>query len=189
MSKITTKQDLKDYISADLTVQPEKNGIVNYFLHNQIVHFKLHLRKCEYHHNVKQNMWHRIWYAYHYFSMKRILKANCSEIPINVFGKGLTIWHLQRIIVNANSSVGDYCSITSGVVIAQAHNLCPKIGNHVEITIDAKILGDIQVADHVRIGAGALVIKDILEPNTTWGGVPAKLISHRGTIETPIPVA
>lgn len=96
---------------------------------------------------------------------------------------------MERIIVNCASKVGDYCSITSGVVIAQAHNQCPTIGDYVEMTIDSKILGGITVADHVRIGAGALVIKNILEPNTTWEGVPAGKINDQGTIENPIPVA
>ena len=79
--------------------------------------------------------------------------------------------------------------LSSGVVIAQAHDQCPIIGNHVELMIDSKVLGDINVADHTRVGANALVLKDISEPNTTWAGVPAHKISDRGTIETPaIPV-
>ena len=65
----------------------------------------------------------------------------CSEIPINVFGKGLLIWHPGRIIVNPESTVGDYCSLSSGVVIAQAHGRCPVVGHHVEFMIDSKVLG------------------------------------------------
>ena len=134
-------------------------------------------------------MFHKILYYYHLIHVKRISSRNCSEIPINVFGKGLTIWHMERIIVNRASKVGNYCSISSGVVIAQAHNQCPTVGDYVEMTIDSKVLGGITIADHVRIGAGALVIRSIKEPNTTWGGVPAKKINNRGTIETPIPIA
>ena len=187
---IKTRADLKEYIAADLAVQPAKKGLINRLFRNKIVNFKLHLRKCEYHHNIQnQNLWHKLLFFYHFFQIKRIASSNCSEIPINVFGKGLTIWHMERIIINGASKVGDYCSISSGVVIAQAHNACPTIGNHVEITIDSKVLGGIKVADYVRIGAGALVIKDIIEPNTTWGGVPAKKLNNQGTIETPIPIA
>lgn len=186
---IQTKQDLKEYIEEDLRVQPRKRGLKAWLYGNAIAAFKLHLRKCEYHHNVSASPYHKMGYYYHLFRMKRICRSYCSEIPINVFGKGLTIWHMERVIVNPASTVGDYCSISSGVVIAQAHNRCPRIGNHVEITLDAKVLGGIDVADHVRIGAGALVIKPILEPNTTWGGVPARKLSDKGTIESPIPIA
>lgn len=51
--------------------------------------------------------------------------------------------------------------------------------------IDSKVLGGCRVADYVRIGANALVLKPIEEENTTWAGVPARKINDRGTIETP----
>ena len=110
----------------------------------------------------------------------------CSEINPNVFGKGLIIWHPERIITNVDARVGDYCSISSGVVIAQAHDRNPRIGNNVEFMIDSKALGGITIADHVRIGANTMVIKDIVEPNTTWGGSPAHKISNKGTIDVPV---
>lgn len=71
----------------------------------------------------------------------RIQRIFCSEINPNVFGKGLIIWHPERIITNVNARVGDYCSISSGVVIAHAHNMNPIIGNYVEFMIDSKALG------------------------------------------------
>ena len=55
--------------------------------------------------------------------------------------------------------------------------------------IDSKVLGGVKVADHVRIGANALVLKDIDSPDTTWAGVPACQINSVGTIETPVPIA
>lgn len=33
----------------------------------------------------------------------------------------------------------------------------------------------------MRIGANAVVNKDILDENVTVGGVPAKIISHKGS--------
>lgn len=112
-----------------------------------------------------------------------------SEIPINTFGKGLKIWHAERIIVNDNAQIGEWCSISSGVVIGQAHNKCPTIGNCVELMIDSKVLGGISIADYCRIGANALVLKPIEETNTTWAGLPARKISNHGTRETSIIVA
>lgn len=186
---IENKQDLVEYISEDQRVQPTAHNPIARLLGGKIVKLKLHLRKCEYHHNVRQTLWHKVMYYYHLFRLRSISTSYCSEIPINVFGKGLVIWHAERIIVNSASKVGDYCSLSSGVVIAQAHDGCPTIGNHVELMLDSKVLGDINVADHVRIGANALVIKSIGESNTTWAGTPARKINDKGTVETPIPVA
>lgn len=51
----------------------------------------------------------------------------------------------------------------------------PMIGNDVTITCGAKVLGPITIADHVTIGANAVVVKD-LPPDSVWGGVPARRI-------------
>lgn len=59
------------------------------------------------------------------------------------------------------------------------------MGHHVEFMIDSKVLGGCRVADYVRIGANALVLKPIEGENTTWAGVPARKINDRGAIETP----
>lgn len=72
------------------------------------------------------------------------------------------IWRPQRIIINPNAKVGKHCSISSGVVIAQAHNMCPTIGDNVELMIDCAVLGNIHIANNVRIGATTLVIKTLM---------------------------
>jgi len=48
------------------------------------------------------------------------------------------------------------------------------IGNHVSIGTNATIL-PVRIADHVVIGAGAVVTKDILKPGV-YAGNPARLI-------------
>ena len=97
------------------------------------------------------------------------------------------IWHPERIIVNGAARVGDYCSLSSGVVIAHSNHENPVIGDYVKLMIDSKVLGGVRVAGHVRIGANALVLKDIDEANTTWAGQPAHKIGDTGTVEHPIP--
>ncbi len=47
------------------------------------------------------------------------------------------------------------------------------------MTIGSMVLGGIRIASDVTIGAGAVVVKDISSPGTSWGGVPAQCISHR----------
>ena len=42
-------------------------------------------------------------------------------------------------------------------------------------------MGGIRIADGVCIGANAVVIKDILEPNITVGGIPARKISDNNS--------
>lgn len=185
---IVTKDELHEYIQEDQRMQPMPSNPLNRYMGTggAVVRWKICIRKCEYHHNVSQNPYHKLAYVWYTFLRKRYERRFCSEIPINVFGKGLIIWHPERIIVNPESTVGNYCSLSSGVVIAQAHGQCPTVGNYVEFMIDSKVLGGGRIADHVRIGANALVLKPIEEENTTWAGVPARKINDRGTIETPV---
>lgn len=184
---IVTKSELREYIREDQRMQPWPSNPLKRIrgAGGAMVRWKVYLRKCEYHHNVSQNLYHKLAYVWYLFFLKKYERRFCSEIPINVFGKGLLIWHPERIIVNPESTVGDYRSLSSGVVIAQAHGRCPAVSHHVEFMIDSKVLGG-RVADYVRIGANALVLKPIEEENTTWAGVPARKINDRGTIETPI---
>ena len=43
---------------------------------------------------------------------------------------------------------------------------------------DAQIIGGIRVADNVRIGAGAVVVKDVLTPGVTVVGVPGHILER-----------
>ena len=45
--------------------------------------------------------------------------------------------------------------------------------------VGAKIIGNVKIADNVRIAAGAVVVKDIIENGCTVAGIPAKIIKHK----------
>jgi len=53
----------------------------------------------------------------------------------------------------------------------------PKIRRDVLIGVDAKILGNIEIGEGAKIGAGSVVV-DAVSPHTTVAGVPAKPIGH-----------
>lgn len=187
---IRTREELAEYIGEDRRMQPFPSSRTArlFSLGAAIVRWKTVLRKCEYHYNASENRaFHKIAYRFYQYKLEKYNRRFCSELKINVFGKGLIIWHPERIIINPNARVGDYCSLSSGVVIAQAHDEYPVIGNHVELMIDSKVLGGISVADYTRVGADALVLRTIGIPDTTWAGVPAKQISDKGGRETPVP--
>lgn len=173
-------------ISKSLLLLTAKLNLRNGGVFDPIFKLKTLLRRCEYHKNNKSNIYHFLMFVILRYRFRRLQRKMCSEIGFNVFGKGLIIWHGQRIITNGEARVGDYCSISSGVVIGHGNGGAPHIGNNVEMTINSTIIGDVSIADNVRIGANALVVKDIIEPNTTWGGVPAKKISDHGTVENPV---
>lgn len=83
-------------------------------------------------------------------------------------------------------TLGDNCFIAHGVMFINdlfrdgrpAHDKSKwkktVIGSHVSIGSNATIL-PVRIVDHVVVGAGAVVTKDILTPGT-YAGNPAKLI-------------
>ena len=97
------------------------------------------------------------------------------SIPPNTFGKGLKIYHQGSIVVNPKVRVGEFCKIHGDVCIGNngKNDVCPRIGNNVDIGMKACIIGDIIINDNTIIGANALVNKSFSEKNITIVGIPA----------------
>ena len=114
--RIKTKDDFKEFIAADRKAQPSQWGVFD-----PIFKLKTLLRRCEYHRNNKSNIYHFLMFVILRYRFRKLQRKMCSEIGFNVFGKGLIIWHGQRIITNGEARVGDYCSISSGVVIGHGN--------------------------------------------------------------------
>ncbi len=69
------------------------------------------------------------------------------------------------IVISGNASIGENCTIfhqvTIGVDEITDPGAAPVIGNNVIIGAGAKIIGGITIGDHVKIGANAVVTKDV----------------------------
>lgn len=114
----------------------------------------------------------------------RLLRASvrCGyTIPMGTFDAGLSIAHRGTIAVNPTARIGKNCRIHEGVTIGSTGGSKESavIGDNVFIATGAKIIGNVRIADNVAIGANAVVVKDILEPGTTWAGVPARKVSNK----------
>jgi putative colanic acid biosynthesis acetyltransferase WcaB len=107
------------------------------------------------------------------------------EIPAATnIGKGLFVDHGYGIVINKHAVIGNFCRIKHGVTIGCKTNLdgsqgpSPRIGNYVDIGAHAIIIGGISIGDNVRIGAGAIVTKDI-PPNSVVRGTSAAVFQAR----------
>lgn len=80
-------------------------------------------------------------------------------------GKRLVIDHGVGCVIGETAIVGDDCVIFHGVTLGgmkfEPIKRHPTVGNHVLIGTGAKILGPIHIGDHSKIGANAVVIKDV----------------------------
>lgn len=94
-------------------------------------------------------------------------------------GKNLIIDHGMGVVIGQTAIIGDNCLIYHGVTLGGVSNQRvkrhPTVGNNVIIGSGAKILGNIRLGDHSRVGANAVVVKSV--PNHfTATGAPAKLL-------------
>lgn len=174
---IQTKQDLKYYLECDrqaLGINRRKPRLIG----DSIWKYQRLYRKTEYWwNNRSKNPAARLMAVlYRYYYRYRSVKWG-NEIPVNCIEEGLCIWHGQNIIINPKARLGKWCSLSTGVIIGHAHEQCPVIGDRVKISVDAKVLGGIKICDDVVIGAGAVVVKNIDVPFSSWGGVPARMLS------------
>ena len=118
--------------------------------------------------------------AYWYKGRKNRLGAKLGFIiSAGCFGEGLKLEHYGSVIVNPKSRIGKNCIIHGNCCIGSNGgypDYSPVIGDNVDIGQNAQILGGITIADNVRIGAGAVVVKDVLTPGVTVVGVPGRII-------------
>lgn len=115
-----------------------------------------------------------------WFERRRNRLGNRLGICItpNVFDEGLFIDHIGSIIINPNARIGKYCHIHGDCCVGNTgfSNDTPVLGDYVDIGWGTIIRGDVTIADGVIIGANAVVTKSIVEPRSTWAGVPARRI-------------
>lgn len=139
------------------------------------------LRNTEYYVNTKKKIRGLIFKTLLYRYQNKYL----IHIPINTFGCGLKLMHLGPILVNGKVRGGKNISlhINTSIVAGGTNDGTPVLGDGVVVGVGAVILGDIQIAKNIAIGANAVVNKTFEEENIAIAGVPAKKISNNGRLE------
>jgi serine O-acetyltransferase len=126
----------------------------------------------------------RIAFASKLFSMLNVIVFGLEVSPKVQIGGGLFLPHTVGTVIGANR-IGDNCTIMQGVTLGTSEpdmgftaSLRPVIGDDVLIGSGAKVIGGITVGDHVKIGANAVVLRDV-PAYALAVGVPATIIDRR----------
>lgn len=99
--------------------------------------------------------------------------------PGATIGRRCFIDHGMGVVVGETAEIGDdvllYQGVTLGGTGKEKGKRHPTIGNNVVIGTGAKILGNITIGDHTKIGAGSVVIHSVPDYSTVVG-VPGRVV-------------
>jgi serine O-acetyltransferase len=114
------------------------------------------------------------------FMQSRISQLFAVDVhPAAKIGRGIMFDHATGIVIGETAVVEDDVSIMQDVTLGgtgkESGDRHPKIRRGVLLSLGAKILGNIEVGEYSRIGAGSVVLKAV-PPHCTAVGVPAKLV-------------
>jgi serine O-acetyltransferase len=124
------------------------------------------------------------------------LKIRFKNPLVSQLGDCCSIHNLQRfldakvnfphpvgIVIARDVVVGKNCTIYQNVTIGKKkygffEDKNTVIGDNVTIFANACIIGNVNIGDNARIGAGAIVLEDV-PANAVVAGNPAKVIKYR----------
>ncbi len=113
------------------------------------------------------------------------IQARCNERlgidinPASRIGSGIMLDHGTGIVIGETAVVGDDVSILQGVTLGgtgkESGDRHPKVRSGVMIGAGAKILGNIEIGEGAKVGAGSIVLHPVA-PHTTVVGNPARQV-------------
>lgn len=145
---------------------------------NRIAWFVRTLRIAEYKRK-QPGKFAKLSYLATRFYYDRLSERLGFDIPLDVFGPGLSIAHRGTIVVNGQAQVGRNCRIHPGVTIGASNGQAPIIGNDVFIGPGAGIFGGVTIGDGAIIGPHSLINMDV-PANTTTVSARAEVRSSGG---------
>ncbi|MDR2844761.1 MAG: serine O-acetyltransferase [Puniceicoccales bacterium] len=115
----------------------------------------------------------------------RYLQCLVSEVfavdihPAARLGQGILLDHATGFVVGETAIIEDDVSILHAVTLGgtgkDKGDRHPKVRRGVLIGAGAKILGNVEIGEGAKIGAGSVVLESV-PPHTTVAGVPAKVV-------------
>jgi serine O-acetyltransferase len=115
------------------------------------------------------------------------LQSRISEVfgvdihPAARLGRGILIDHGTSVVIGETSVVEDDVSmlheVTLGGTGKETGDRHPKVRRGVLIGAGAKVLGNVEIGQGAKVGAGSVVLDDV-PPHHTVAGVPARIVGR-----------
>jgi len=128
----------------------------------------------------------RLWHSGHRLAARFVagLVRAWSAVDIHpaaTIGPGLFIDHAIGVVIGETTEIGTDVTIYQGVTLGgtalEAGKRHPTVGDRVTIGAGAKVLGPVTIGAGSRIGANAVVVRDV-PPDSVVVGVPGQVIAR-----------
>ncbi len=155
--KLIRKKDSAIKSTLEVFLYPSFRALLYY----KVAHF-LYLRKH--------------FFLSRYLSERAKRKTGIEIHPGATIGKDLFIDHGFGVVIGETAIIGDnvliYHGVTLGATGKELGKRHPTVLNDVVIGCGAKVLGNITIGNHAKIGANSVVLQDVSD-DTTVVGIPA----------------
>ena len=128
----------------------------------------------------------RLWKADHHLAARfvsgivRVITA-VDIHPAATIGAGLFIDHAIGVVIGETAEIGTDVTIYQGVTLGgtaiETGKRHPTVGDRVTIGAGAKVLGPVTIGNGSRIGANAVVVRDV-PADSVVVGVPGQVIAR-----------
>jgi len=133
-------------------------------------------------HRVAHWLWHNGRTALAAFFQNQIsVTLGVDMHPAAQIGSGIMLDHATGIVVGETAVIEDDVSILHSVTLGgtgkDSGDRHPKIRRGVLLAAGSKIIGNIEVGEGAKVGAGSVVLDDV-PPRVTVAGVPAVIVGR-----------
>ena len=134
---------------------------------------------------------HRLYLAGHTTLARMISQHSRHATGIEIhpgacIGRGFFIDHGDGVVIGETAVIGEDVTLYQGVTLGgtgkDVGKRHPTIGNRVTVGAGAKVLGPFTVGDGSKIGASAVVLREV-PPECTVVGNPGRIVRRKGTVQ------
>ena len=175
---IAAEPEIGAALRADLSAVLERDP-AGQSIADAVLYYKgFHSLEC---YRIAHWLWRQDRKAMALFFQSRISQLFAVDIhPAAKLGRGIMIDHATGVVIGETAVVEDDVSIMQDVTLGgtgkESGDRHPKIRRGVLLSLGAKVLGNIEIGEYSRVGAGSVVLKSV-PPGCTAVGVPAKLVN------------
>lgn len=109
--------------------------------------------------------------------------------PGATIGQGFFIDHGSGVVIGETSEIGENVTLYQGVTLGgtghEKGKRHPTLGDNVVVGNGARVLGSFTVGENSRIGAGAVVLREV-PPEATVVGNPGRIVRQSGNKIDPL---